>query len=150
MKPESEVIIKIVTPAHYKELSLLRHKLWPQDTAKAHEADFQKLVQEMPYCAFLAYDGQEAIGFAEASLRPYVNGCLYRPAGFLEGIWVHPNYQKQNIGLKLVTYCERWAKENGAQEMASDAYLENTASHHAHQSWGFDITEKVVYFRKKL
>ena len=150
MKPQTDIIIKKATDADWQTLSLLRHKLWPQDTAKAHEKDIQSLVQEMPYCVFIAYDGKDAIGFAETSLRPYVNGCLYRPAGFLEGIWVHPDYQKQAIGQALVKICEGWAKENGAKEMASDAYLENKAAHHAHAGWGFDMTEKVVYFRKKL
>jgi aminoglycoside 6'-N-acetyltransferase I len=34
--------------------------------------------------------------------------------------------------------------------MASDAFLDNSASHQMHGALGFSETERVVYFRKSL
>lgn len=142
--------IETVTKDMIAQAATLRHKLWPQDSCEAHQNELSALYDEMAYCAFIARIGDQNVGFAEVSLRPYVNGCLYRPCGFLEGIWVEPAFQRQQIGAQLVQKCEIWARAQGAKELGSDAYLENTASHDAHQSWGFTQTEKVVYFRKKL
>ncbi len=43
-----------------------------------------------------------------------------------------------------------WAKERGLTELASDALLDNSVSHAAHKAIGFEETERVVYFRKRL
>ena len=147
---ENNIIIKKVSKDDFAEYAHLRHKLWPQDSVLEHIDTFTDLYLNHLYHAFIAYINGEAVGFAEISIRPFVNGCLHRPVGFLEGIWVAPEHQRRNIGAQMLYYCEVWAKDEGAQEIGSDAYLENTACHHAHKSWGFEETKKVVYFRKKL
>lgn len=141
-------------PSHFEKLASIRHQLWPHETVKEHLAEVQDLLTNYDYHAWLAYDekaeNKSPIGFMELSIRPYVNGCLYRPVAFLEGIYCHPEYQQQGIGGQLVEIAEDWARNKDIQELASDAYLENEQSHKAHARWGFSQTEKVVYFRKKL
>jgi len=43
-----------------------------------------------------------------------------------------------------------WARAHGCIELASDALLENTASHAMHAALGFEETERVVFFCKPL
>jgi aminoglycoside 6'-N-acetyltransferase I len=43
-----------------------------------------------------------------------------------------------------------WARARGCRELASDALLDNEASQRAHRALGFEETERVVYFSKKL
>ena len=50
----------------------------------------------------------------------------------------------------FVAAVERWVREQGCSELASDALLANEASHRAHAACGFEETERVVYFRKRL
>ena len=45
---------------------------------------------------------------------------------------------------------EQWARAQGCAELASDALLDNHASHRFHAGAGFEETERVVYFRKRL
>jgi aminoglycoside 6'-N-acetyltransferase I len=45
---------------------------------------------------------------------------------------------------------ERWARDRGYADLASDALLENSLSHAAHEALGFDIVERIVVFRKSL
>ncbi|MGH8854579.1 MAG: GNAT family N-acetyltransferase, partial [Telluria sp.] len=54
------------------------------------------------------------------------------------------------IAALLVLAAEQWAREQGCTEMASDAMIDNTASHAMHLALGFEETERVVYFRKPL
>ncbi len=102
--------------------------------------------------AFLAFDANgRAIGLAEAALRhDYVNGTETSPVGFLEGWYVAPEWRFRGIGRALVEAVAQWAQAQGCAELASDALLENDESHAAHAGCGFEETERVVYFRRRL
>lgn len=45
---------------------------------------------------------------------------------------------------------DRWARDHGYAELASDALLDNSVSHAAHQALGFEVVERSVHFRKPL
>ena len=53
-------------------------------------------------------------------------------------------------GRALIAAVEAWTREQGCTELASDALIDNAASHAAHAACGFEETERVVYFRKPL
>jgi aminoglycoside 6'-N-acetyltransferase I len=92
-----------------------------------------------------------ALGFVEASKRvDYVNGTETSPVAFLEGIYVRPEYRKQGIARRLFEDVIEWAIKQGCRELASDSLLENSSAHAAHLALGFEETERVVYFRKRL
>lgn len=92
-----------------------------------------------------------AVGFVEVALRTdYVNGTSSSPVGFIEGIYVIPSARQQGVARALVQMAEAWARTNGCREMASDARIENEASHAMHRALGFVETMRVVYFHKDL
>jgi hypothetical protein len=70
--------------------------------------------------------------------------------GYVEGWYVDPDVRRQGIGRRLVEAAERWAAAQGCREMASDAHLGNTVSHAAHEALGFEESERLVHFRKRL
>jgi len=103
------------------------------------------------YAQFVAYEGSRAVGLAEAALRrDYVNGAESSPVAFLEGLYVTPAERGKGIARSLVQEVMRWARERGCTELASDALLDNTASHAVHRALGFEETERVVFFRRRL
>jgi aminoglycoside 6'-N-acetyltransferase I len=69
---------------------------------------------------------------------------------FLEGLYVAPEYRRKGIGRCLVAAVTSWAGTKGCKELASDVLLENEASHAMHGALGFEETERVVFFRKRL
>jgi aminoglycoside 6'-N-acetyltransferase I len=128
----------------------MRFELWP-------EAGLEKLSAELPvwlkrgrFRAWLAMDDALPAGFVEAYVREFANGCDHGPVAFLEGIWVRRSHRRKGVGRALVKAVERWARKQGLKELGSDAYLGDRLSHRSHLGWGFDETERVVYFRKKL
>ena len=127
----------------------LRNKLWPA-SVRAHRLDVLKLTKSRAAVGFLAWNEDRVVGFVEASLRPYANGCDERPVPFLEGLFVLPKYRRKDVGGSLVAAVEVWAMKRGHRELGSDALLANLGSHKAHRAYGFKETERVVYFRKKL
>ena len=131
----------------------LRRELWPEGSQHEHLAEMQSFLdQPIRFAQFMVYaqDGEPA-GFVEAALRTdYVNGTEGSPVAFLEGIYVRPERRGSGIGGALVGAAEQWAGAQGCSELASDALLDNHASHAFHQATGFAETERVVYFRKSL
>ena len=137
----------------------LRSALWPEEDAGAiaagtrayfgARADFEGRRKSVTWLAVGA--GGVVVGFAEATLRnDHVNGTATSPVGFLEGLYVVPAHRRAGIGRALVAAVEGWVREAGCSELASDAYITSVASHAAHRAYGFEETERVVYFRKHV
>lgn len=110
------------------------------------------MIKDQAWASFVAEDTDlgALVGFMELSQRPFANGCDTSPVAFLEGIWVQEAYRHQGVGRRLVQAAETWARQRGLKELGSDADIANTLSHRAHEGWGFEETERVVYFRKRL
>jgi len=103
---------------------------------------------------FLCRDGDKSIAFAHVALRrEYVegtSGTRNGAVGYLEGIYVEPEYQKQGIARELVALCENWARDNNCAEFASDCKLNNTDSLKFHLKIGFTEAGRNIHFTKRL
>jgi aminoglycoside 6'-N-acetyltransferase I len=131
----------------------LRHQLWPELEIEQHRTEAEaSLNQPQTLVAFLCRDAEgKPVGLAEASVRSdYVNGCETSPVAFLEGIIVAPAARRRGVAALLVAAVGDWARSKGLTELASDAALDNIASHRMHAALGFEETERVVYFRRSL
>lgn len=131
----------------------LRQALWPHCPAEEHLAEMATFLTEpQRYAQFVAYTAAGLpLGFVEASVRTdYVNGCDSSPVAFLEGIYVIPESRHKGTAAELVAAIATWARGVGCSELASDALLENERSHAVHRALGFQETERVVFFLKKL
>ena len=126
-------------------------RLWPHHTAAEMEAEMGALLEQPEAAVFLAFDGEKAIGFAQCQLRrDYVEGTESSPVGYLEGIYVAEGYRKQGIARELLSACEKWAKEKGCLEFASDCELTNAQSLQFHLNVGFEEANRIICFMKKL
>ncbi|WP_077036685.1 aminoglycoside 6'-N-acetyltransferase [Pelomonas sp. KK5] len=131
----------------------LRRTLWPEGTDDEHLAEMAEFIGEpQRFAQFIACTDQgEPIGFIELALRhDYVNGTESSPVAFLEGIYVAPAHRGRGTARDLVAAAMAWARQHRCIELASDAPLDNEASQAMHRSLGFEETERVVYFRKRL
>ncbi len=89
-------------------------------------------------------------GFVEVAARPYADGCDTSPVGFIEAWFVDPDMRRAGVGRALLDAAEDWARKRGYSEMASDALLDNTISHRAHEGAGYIEVERAVRYRKPL
>lgn len=144
--------IRPLSDADEGEWLRMRLALWPEDSADGHRrgmADWRRrpdtivLVAERPETGTLA-------GFAEVGTRPYADGCDSSPVAFLEGWYVDADVRGRGIGASLIRAAEAWARAQGHTEFASDALLDNTVSHRAHEHVGFVEVERAVRYRKPL
>ena len=150
---QSPFFIEPCSSSALTEWSALRAALWPDATPEEHLQDMAALLHQPDrYAQFIAYNGDRTpAGFIEACLRrDYVNGTRSSPVAFIEGLYTVPHMRRRGVASLLVQTAEEWAKDKGCRELASDALLENVASHETHMALGFEETERVVYFRKAL
>ena len=100
---------------------------------------------------FLAFDEDEPVGISHGSLRrEYINGANDGLKGYLEAIYVLPEYRMNGIAAELVKITEQWAGRQGCREFASDCLLENTDSNNFHLKIGFEETERNIFFLKAI
>lgn len=146
--------IRPAIAADVEAWAALRARLWPDDDAASHARDIADtfLSGDPDQVAFLAEDAQGAVlGFVEASIRhDYVDGCDTSPVAFGEGAFIVPGARGTGVGRALVEAVADWGRAKGCTELASNALLENTASHAFHEAVGFEETERVVFFRRML
>lgn len=131
----------------------LRSEFIPEAGVEVHRSFLRGLVRDSkPFQAFLASDAEAGLlGFAEVAVRTdFVNGCRYRPALFLEGIFVRPEHRGRGVARVLVEAAGRWGVRQGCREFASDVEIDDENSLAAHRGLGFEETERAVYFRKPL
>jgi Sortase and related acyltransferases len=107
-------------------------------------------IQGLPHAVFFAWDGPSPVGFAEVSLRPYAEGCLTSPVGYLKGWFVDDAARGLGVGRALLAACEHWARGRECREFASDAETDNAASIAAHERLGFETVCEIRCFRKDL
>lgn len=134
-----------------KTVAALACKLWPHHTVLEMEAEFAPLLTGEDAAVFLAFDGKDAIGFAQCQLRrDYVEGCATSPVGYLEGIFVAEEYRRRGTAKALLSACEGWSRERGCREFASDCELGNEESQRFHVSLGFREANRIVCFVREL
>jgi aminoglycoside 6'-N-acetyltransferase I len=125
--------------------------LFPEQTREELEPWMRKFRTREDGEVFIALrnDGS-ACGFLEVAARPYADGCDTSPIGFVEAWYVDPDMRRTGVGRALLAAGEEWARGRGYTEMASDALLDNTISHRAHESAGYMEVERAVRYRKSL
>ncbi|MET4563432.1 aminoglycoside 6'-N-acetyltransferase [Lysinibacillus parviboronicapiens] len=130
------------------QLALL---LWPNNTLMAFMEEMTLHTTTENTAIFLAYQGLEAVGFAQCQLRTdYVEGTSSSPIGYLEGLFVKEDYRGHGLAKQLVATCEQWAKMKGCLEFASDCELHNLDSLAVHQKLGFTEVNRIICFTKSL
>lgn len=154
-----EFQIRHAAPSDAEQWRRLRGALWP-DEASDHAEEIARFFEESrgqpgrdPEAVLVAVEpggARRLLGFAELSRRAYAEGCDTTPVGFLEGWYVVPERRREGIGRALVDAAERWARELGCREFASDALAENELSAAAHAALGFDEVGLIRCFRKDL
>lgn len=125
---------------------------WPEESREDLEKLSSDLLSLAHYQCFIARtDAEETIGSIYLSLRrDYVEGSSQSPVGYIEGIYVKPEFRGRGIARELANLEEQWSREHGCTEMASDAYWDNAESREFHRYIGFNETERLVHFIKPI
>jgi aminoglycoside 6'-N-acetyltransferase I len=132
-------------------LADLAIQMWTDHVLEDLTEEFRRLVMNDDAVCFIKYIEDKPIAFAQCQLRhDYVEGTESSPAGYPEGIFVSEKYRKNGYAAQLPAECEKWAKEKGCSEFASDCGLVNEDSLKFHMALGFEEANRIICFRKDI
>ncbi|MBQ6163174.1 MAG: GNAT family N-acetyltransferase [Clostridia bacterium] len=132
-------------------LAALAIRMWSEHDPDELAEEFRELIGNEEAVCFLGCVGGRPIAFAQCQLRHnYAEGTQSSPVGYLEGIFVTEEYRRKGYASQLLAECEKWAKEKGCAEFAGDCELDNVDSLNFHLATGFEETNRIVCFKKKL
>ena len=144
-------MVKKASKKDIKILADLAIKLWPSHTIEELVSDFENLLKDNKAKCFIKYHEGVPVGFAHCGLRyDYVEGTTSSPVGYLEGIFVEPQFRNLGFAKELITTCEEWAKDKGCTEFASDCEAMNIESLNFHMAVGFEKANEIICFRKRI
>ena len=149
---EPNYAVRPLRESDLNEWFRLRKLLWDENEDEDHKAEMLDILGHADSQLVLVADSGNGrlIGFLEASIRPFVEDCVSDHVGYLEGWYVEPELRRNGIGSELVKFAERWAKQKGCIEMASDAEVGNDSSLAAHTRLGYEETSRLIHLRKDL
>lgn len=134
-----------------EKLAGLAVLMWNNHSVRELADEFSEIMNEENAQFFLKYDSDIPVGFAQCQLRhDYVEGTHTSPVGYLEGVFVKEEYRHKGYAKELLSECEKWAKEKGCKEFASDCELENRDSLQFRMAMGFREANRIICFTKEL
>lgn len=132
-------------------VSTLANKLWPEADYNELYEDFREIIDKNDEICFLIYENKVPVGFIHASTRyDYVEGSQGSPVGYIEGVYVEEDHRRKGFSKSLVKEVEKWAKDKGYSELASDCELENEDSIAFHNGLDFTEANRIVCFIKEI
>lgn len=144
----------IITPVgasdfeDWKELSLA---LFKEADPEEMEVELRRTVELEKYQTYFARKQERAVGYATAAIRTdYVEGATTSPVGYLEAIYVDPQFRNQGIAQALYRRVESWCRARGCTEMGSDTWHRNVEAQEFHKRLGFRKEDILVHFYKKI
>ena len=144
-------MIKRAKTEDAKVLAGLAIQMWTDHNLEELAEVFHQLVTNDEAVCFIKYVDGKPIGFSQCQLRrDYVEGTESSPVGYLEGIFVSDDYRTRGYASELLSECEKWAKEKGCTEFASDCELDNIDSFRFHMALGFEEANRIICFRKDI
>jgi aminoglycoside 6'-N-acetyltransferase I len=121
---DDEVTIQGVTRSDAGIWERMRCELWP-DGAEDHAAEIAMFFaghQFADLTAVLMAETQSGaiVGFAELSIRRDVPGLRGSRTGYVEGLYVSPEFRHRGVAEKLLHASRAWAREQECVAFASD------------------------------
>ena len=143
--------IRVATLEDVQIVAKLAIQMWKSHTIGELAREFYDYISKEKGRVFIAVADAGAVGFAQCGLRhDYVEGTASSPVGYLEGISIKAEYRKRGLARGLLETCQKWAKEQGCTEFASDCELDNENSRKFHLKMGFVEANRIICFTKKL
>ena len=123
MPVPSGISIRAVRPADASRWLEMREALWPDERPR-HARDiagFFAGTLEEPVAILVAETAAAAlVGMVELSLRADIPGLLGQRTGYVEGLYVVPQFRFCGVAYRLLAGARAWAREHRCSAFATD------------------------------
>ena len=149
--------IMVANQEHLEAILEPRRLLWPDCTEQEHTQEMQAMlggshpmVSEWPAVVMVSEADSEVVGYIEATLRPYVDGCKEGPIGFIEGWYIKESHRDSDIFQLLLNGVTLWTKAQGGLELMCDVPTEEAELLAQHEASGFEKVQRVLMISKPV
>ncbi len=126
-------------------------ELFPGYSIDHLERDLLQVIESANQETFFAKSREGIIGFINVSIRhDYVEGSNSSPVGYIEAIFIKPDYRKHGVARRLVDLGEKWVLQKGCTQMGSDTWASNEHSRKFHLGLGFKEEDTLVHYIKDI
>ena len=133
------------------ELSQMALELWPENNIEDLKRDFAYIIGHLSDKVLLAQIENEYAGFIHMSVRKdYVEGSSSNPVGYIEGLFVKPEYRGKDVGTELYNAGAKWVKKKGCTEIGTDCTISNRVSFDFLIKMGFEEANRIICFIKDI
>lgn len=137
--------IRVATSEDALLVAELAIQMWESHTIEELTQEFDECISKENDIVFITMVDGCAVGFAQCGLRrDYVEGTNSSSMGYLEGIFIKEEYRKRGLARDMLEACQKWAKEQGCAEFASDCELDNEDSLKFHMKMGFVEANRII------
>ncbi len=147
------MIIRPVQTSDFNSWKQMRNQLWPSSEDEHYSeltAFFAGDSIDIEVCFVIEDNAGDLLGFIELNIRNFAEASRQEAVPYVEGWFIKSAVRGQGWGTQLMKKAESWAKKLGFSELASDTEIDNHKSIAIHEHLGFQETERVVCFLKKL
>ncbi len=143
--------IKVAGKEEMNHLINLAMRVYTGSSYDGLQDEFEEMFLSDKHRFLLYILNGEPIAFMHLSIRvDYVQGSESSPTGYLEGVYVMPDYRKKGISTALFHDGKTWLLEKGCKQIGSDMEEGNLDSYSFHKSVGFKEAGRLVTFIQNL
>ena len=114
--------VRPIVWADSPEWQSMRCDLWPEG-AHEHAQEIQAFFDgrlEEPIAVFVAEAASKIVGVAELAIRSELPGIASERIGYVEGLYVKPQYRGMGVARTLLMASRAWAQDQRCTAFASD------------------------------
>jgi len=131
-----------------EQLVELALELWPNNDYELLKSEFVYIIGHLNNIVYLSKsDNEEYIGFIHMSIRSgFVEGADTIPVGYVEGIYVKPNFRMKGVARELYDAGAEWAKSKKCTQIGADIGLFNDMCPDFYISMGFNEVNRIICY----
>lgn len=150
MKPDGFHIAPL-KPEEFDDWVSLSLALFTEYTREEMELRLKRRAQLNKNQTLMAKSDGRSVGFVTVSIRSdHVEGTSTSPVGYLESIYVAPEFRNRGLARALYDMAESWCGMQGCTEMGSDTWHWNKEALEFHRQLGFMDVHTLTHFFKKI
>lgn len=129
------------------QLTELALALWPNNDYEFIKNEFVYIIGHLSNRVYLAKSDEEYIGFIHMSIRSgFVEGADTSPVGYVEGIYVKPDFRKKGVAKELYDAGAEWVKSKKCTQIGADIGLYNDMCPDFYISMGFNEVNRIICY----
>ncbi len=129
------------------KLTELGVALWPNNEYDSLQSDFEYIIGHLLNRVYLAKSDEDYIGFIHLAIRKgFVEGANSSPVGYVEGIYVKPEFRKMGVAKALYNAGVQWVKSKKCYQVGADLGLNNETCPDFYVNMGFDEVNRIICY----